>query len=289
MREGLLEAFNLKREIVERMFNAQVGWANIWTKKLQASKHSKKKQELLMGLAATSWRFAGTLALFNNDFERGGYKEHFRKSYELYGQIKLPYSLLIRSCYEPYDMMLEFMRIGLSFWLHHEDTVNDRELIILEQLGAEQLIYLYFFSSIYEEPRNVLAQRERELLLWQRIKSIMELNKSLNFGILNFQIRDFLKLAKLLRNAHQQQAQLGDLLFRVLSCYEDAIHSAMRDDYHWQRLMLPVLPLDPDVLGFLKAIEVVLWKNFSLSFSNLLELDDLSPISKATIEVVERY
>jgi len=220
-----LKHFHIDPERVrrERDAAASIGRAYRDTKAF-----SDADRELLQYAAATQFRRAGAHSLLLDDVKRA--REQFHEAAKIYFESRIAYgSLIERLAYSEPAPPLE------------RDEVHVR---------ASDAFYLW----------DSAASRDRNIEINMSLRRRLEPYRADAIGVFGIPAGVYLDVYDAVRRAQDLKREVGlsliaEAALPLLSAYEVAVRRARADHFHWQRLAMPIHPVEPDVVALLVALD----------------------------------
>jgi hypothetical protein len=192
--------------------------------------------------AATAFRRAASHALLLDD--AGLAAEMFSNSAKCYETVHRPYAAMMWTLARNLDSASASSDRSISEFIASEGRYPS------EQSG--QMAYPLLVESVMDLGEQAADKAQARWGRFRRVTSELSALSAAPLGMMGIPIASYLGLATSLEeDADPHEAEYQLLPF--LNAYEVAISTARSKTYHWQRLLMPFHPIEPDVLSVLSV------------------------------------
>jgi hypothetical protein len=264
---NFLKEFGLDPELIDRDRQMSIGLAKAHknlSRDVPAAEEDRRFVHVMA--SATEYRRAGAHSILLSD--RKTAIEMFRSAGFLYAGERRPYALMMFSCAE--DDLNSVLASA-----HDYPTV--------EGIDRTQLSYLLLVSAAGRE--------ERDRATFRTTLYGLAASQTAPIGVLGIPVGSYLDLANALASQNTTPQQMSEMLLPFLVPYSTAIRRCMEDRYHWERMVFPFHPAEPDVLGVPFCVEATLRLRRQPSLLRLLEGIPLGEVPRTLLynAIQERF
>lgn len=263
MLESLGE-LGLKAETVAAERKISEGLAVAYLRSSETIENNEQRFNYL-AFSATAFRRAGAHALLLDDVEAAA--KSFASATRVYTQFRMPYALMTTALAgNPEEARKTFYHILEEIETRQEDALRT---------PRRQWAYMLVYSAAIER-----KNREESGVL-QHMRKELQASVSSPIGVLGLPVGLYLNLADSF--VQQQATALEESLMPFLGAYDMAVRHASLNVNHWQRMVTPFHPAEPDTLSVLILVHHVvartgrsvldLLKRFPLSWQSRLILE----------------
>jgi hypothetical protein len=219
-------------------------------------------------------------------YERTRRDEFFRKAAMSFSLMGLPYRLNMASFLKDNYVITDDDR---REYLNALEAFNPLELSDPLEIKAQYVYSLLAFLDF--QPRNQDEEHIVRVAI-DRLQNVLQYFRRFPIGILGIPVSRYLDVVNALNPYVRSQVDLLEqALLPFITRYDDALHEALEDQYHWQQLALDFHPAEPDVIGVLVRTLSIL--RLRRSGMRVLDFIQKLPISKKSrimlVRILEDY
>jgi len=266
MKDEFLKELRLNPEMIARDKDISIGLAMTY-------QHSNDKNEYEINalmVAATYFRRAAANALL-----LGGYEEArnlFLKAASNYQSLRLPYSVVLAS------LSSEGRDYTERLTFHWLEAYIDHKIV---EMAVPQLAYVVLaqsaFINSYKESFDILIN----------VRKSLDPYRHRPLGVLGISIGSLLDLFdSLVPDIGEGRIELTEAIAPIFGAYNAAIRQAMQNHYHWERLMLPFHPAEPDIYGILTLADFALRAHREITLHHFLGRAEIARESKYLLSTI---